>query len=50
MAKIRIRDRKLPSSAKTKKFYPVKFKNKVLKIITIIFIITNLIQSYYLFK
>jgi hypothetical protein len=49
MAKIRIRDHKLPENQKTKKFQPLKKKNKILKFIITTLFIGNLIQSYLLF-
>lgn len=44
--KIRVRDRNLPLSGKTKKFRPLRLKNKVLTWLLIVSLLGNSILGY----
>lgn len=48
--KMRVRDRQLPESAKTKKFRPLRYKNKILKYVLILSLAINLTLGYLCYK
>jgi uncharacterized membrane protein len=47
--KIKVRDQRLPLSRKTKKFKPLRLKNRILKATIIALLVANCAQVYFYF-